>query len=145
MSVDAAVALVASVLRDSIQMPAGMSAERIRVHELLPNETSELPLVGIYLVDDRPIREAAEGMSNREAVIQVETRVLMAQDQDALSSTKAYRTWSCREILPSLAHQTGIEGAEYGDYKPFGVAGVDRLGGALQEFVIPYFFDPEED
>jgi len=144
MSCDAAVDLVYTLLRDASVKPSGLTSDQIRLQELLPNEVEELPLVGVYLVEDRPIQQASEGTSSREAVVQVEIRALIESGQDTVSATKALRAWVCRTLLPNLTAQTGIEGAEFGDFKPFGVAGVERLAGALLEFTIPYFFDPEE-
>ena len=144
MSCDAAVALVFTLLSDSSEKPSDLDTDQIRLHELLPNELDELPLVGVYLVEDKPSEQVAEGLSNREAVIQIEIRAVIAEGQDTLSATKTLRSWVCKTLLPNLIQETGIEGAEYQDFKPFGVAGLERMAGALLEFTIPHFFDPEE-
>jgi len=145
MSADLALDLAFGLLRDSTTKPVGLGVENIRLSELLPSEMEELPLVGVYLVDDRPLEHAAEGISNREAEIQVEIRALIADGQDTLAATKALRTWVCRGILPNLTKGTGIEGAEFINFKPFGLSGLERMAGTLLTFTIPYFFDPEED
>lgn len=144
MSCDRAVNLVFALLCESTGKPEGLEVEQIRLHELLPNELEELPLVGVYLVEDKPLEQAAQGLSTREAVIQVEVRAVLTEGTDTLSATKPLRSWVCQTLLPNVDQDTGIEGAEFQSFKPFGVAGLERLAGGLLEFTIPYLFDPEE-
>lgn len=143
---DWAAATVWQILRDSATRPVALSLDRILLQELLPQgpEPSDYPALGIYLVEDQPLADTGQGLSNRSATIHVEIRALIPDGQTALSATQPYRAWALRELLPNQERDSGIEGAEFLAFKPFGIAGQQRVAGALLEISIPFFFDPEE-
>lgn len=145
MSADWAVSTVWQILRDSASRPVALDATRLLLEELLPQgpEPNDFPAVGVYLAEDQPIQDTGQGLSNRSAIVHVEIRALIADGQTRLSATLPFRDWALREVLPNQERDSGIEGAEFLAFKPFGLAAQRRVAGALLEFSIPYFFDPE--
>jgi len=86
---------------------------------------------------------AGDGQSQRLASLQVEIRAQIAEGQNALSATAPFRAWVLASLLPNMTADTGMEGAEFEAFKPFGLAGQRRIAGALLDLTVPYQFDPE--
>ncbi len=146
MSADVIARTAWQALVDSPTRPARLSASRVLFHEDLPADAAEatdLPAVGVYLVEDVPL-ETAEGLSNRSATLHLDIRSLIADGQDALSATQDLRMWALDVLLPNQDRDSGFEGAEFLAFKPFSLAASKRLAGALLEITVPHFFDPLE-
>lgn len=145
MSADVVALTAWQALVDSTTRPARLQADRIRFMEDLPLDATatDLPVVGIYLVEDTPL-ETTEGLSNRIAMLHVDIRDLIAPGQNTLSATKDLRLWVLDTLLPNQDRDSGFEGAEFLAFKPFSLPAQQHVAGALLEISVPYFFDPLE-
>ena len=146
-TVDLVSQTVLDVLRGAPGRPARLALAQILDHEILPQDMddAEVPLLAVYLAEDAPVIEAADGVSNREATVQVQLVDVVSDGQTYLSATKDLRAWVLRSLLPCQELETGIEGAELAGQRPYFIRGRKTLGGALLDFTCPYLFDPQED
>ena len=146
-AVDLIPATVLAVLAAASGRPSRLALAQILDHEILPQDMDEVdvPLLAVYLAEDVPVAEAADGVSNREATVQVQVVDVVASGQTYLSVTTDLRAWVLRSLLPCQEQDTGIEGAELAGQRPYFIKGRKTLGGALLDITIPYLFDPQED
>lgn len=132
------------LLVDSSSKPVGLATDRILFEEIVPQDLTDadLPLVAVYLAEDNKVSDAGDGNSNRIAIVQVEIRARITAGQTPLSATKPFRDWVLATLLPDMTADTGMEGAEFEAFRPFGIPGKQRLAGALLELSAPFLFDP---
>lgn len=139
---DALAQAVFDLLDQSATKPAGLT---VLDHDMLPTEQDELPVAGVYLVEDNP--ESAfdtygTGSQRRVATIRVEIRVQVENQQRPTEAHRSIREWAALvlmtdETLGGLAAQVAR-----GGYTPFMVASDIRLAGADLDFEAVYLSRP---
>lgn len=134
--VDDLVAIIFAALSTTGVTPTGLT---VLDHDLLPLEESDLPVAGVYLVEDRAISdESGTGAQRREATIRVEIRAIGAK----LSGTKAIREWAISTVLNSVSMIDSDLDLSFSSFTPYGVASNVRLAGADLDFSFKYFWKP---
>jgi len=134
-SPDTIAARVYTLLNTSATKPTGLT---VLDHDLLPVEPADLPVCGVYLVDDK-LGSVVDPMTNertRTATVRVEIRVV-----GAMLSTKAIREWAITAILTDAPLASEILGVEFQGFQPFGSASDQRFAGADLDFNITYCFN----
>jgi hypothetical protein len=116
--------------------PAGLTVSQT---DLLPTEPDDLPVCGVYLVEDKlQSRECEpENWATRACVVRVEIRV----DGDMLTGTKAYREWAIQAVLGDSTLAGMANTVNFEAFSPYGVASDARYAGADLDFSITYRFD----
>ena len=136
---DTIVSAVLAILVAATAKPTGLATTDIFDHDLLPTEEADLPVVGVYLVDDQQAGygEAMGGEHTRQARIRVEIRASGAP----LAGTKAIREWALKAVLndTTLNNQTAFN-IDYQGFQPFSAATNMRLCGADLDFLATYLF-----
>lgn len=136
LSPDLIVSRVFTILNTSLTKPTGLS---VKDHDLLPVEEEELPVLGVYLVEDQKTGES-ESMGAehlRAAKIRVEIRAVGSM----LAGTKTIREWALKALLndTELNEQDAFD-FDYQGFQPFGMATNVRLCGADLDFLATYYF-----
>lgn len=133
---DEIVARIYTILNTSSTKPTGLS---VLDHDMLPTEEADLPVCGVYLVQDQKAdeAEAMDGEHRRRATIRVEIRAKGAM----LSGTKTIREWALKAILnDDHLNNQDLFDLDYQGFQPFGMASDTRLSGADLDFVATYLF-----
>jgi hypothetical protein len=127
--------LAYEALRDAADKPENLKG--ILDHDLLPTDEEELPVVGVYLADDRPAGDSSGNNSQvREAVVRVEIRAI---GEHLLAATRIFREWVERTLLSLDLPDADVD---LGDRTPFGIATNVRLAGADLDFIFRYSWRP---
>lgn len=106
-------------------------------HDLLPTEADEMPVCGVYLVEDKldGIIDYHTNDRTRKATIRVEIRTI-----GAMLSTRAIREWATLAILNDPNLPNLCLHVEFLSFQPFGVASDQRFAGADLDFLFTYDF-----
>ena len=134
-SPDTIVARIYTLLSTSTTKPTGL---KVLDHDLLPVEPDDLPVCGVYLVDDK-LGSVVDPMTNertRTATVRVEIRVV-----GAMLSTVTIREWAITAILTDATLASEYLGIEFQGFQPFGSASDQRFAGADLDFNITYAFN----
>ena len=129
--------IVAQVFLTLNTSPAKDPTLTVLDHDLLPAEADDMPVCGVYLVEDKleGIIDFHTNDRTRKATVRVEIRTI-----GTMLSTRAIREWA---ILAILNNQT-IGGlcihVELLGFQPFGVASDQRFAGADLDFLFTYDF-----
>lgn len=133
---DSIVSQVFTILNTSPTKPVGLD---VRDHDLLPTEPDELPVCGVYLVEDQKTGdgETMGAEHARSARIRVEIRA----KGEILAATQTIREWALKALLndTGLNDQTVFD-FDYQGFQPFGMASNEHLAGADLDFLATYFF-----
>ena len=135
---DALAQRVFDLLDQSATKPAELG---VLDHELLPVEPDELPVVGVYLVEDNPESLGdtdSVGGQRRIATIRVEIRNRFTTGEKPTEVTRSYREWvisvlMADETLGGLVHQLAL-----GAYTPYSIVSDTRLAGSDLDFEATY-------
>lgn len=135
LSPDTIVSKVYTLLNAASDKPAGLT---ILDHDMLPTEESDLPVCGVYLVEDKRA-EGVETMGSghiRSATIRLEFRAVGSM----LTATQTYREWALKTLLSASDLNQNGRDFDYQGFQPFGVASNVRLAGADLDFSATYVF-----
>lgn len=139
-TVDAIATAFYELLRDAADKPAGLGPDQVLDHDLLPAAEDDLPVVGVYLVEDNLDQMAdSAACEQRTAKFRVEIRTLGKM----LQATRPFRDWVIATLINDTTLPTLAESVDFSGFKPFGVAGDNNLVGADMDFDIRYFWSPE--
>lgn len=134
--VDDLVAIIFAALSTTGVTPTGLT---VMDNDMLPLEESDLPVAGVYLVEDRAIGdESGTGSTRREATIRIEIRAIGAK----LAGTKSIREWAIATTLSAVSAIDSDLDLSYASFTPYGVASNVRLAGADLDFSFKYFWKP---
>ncbi len=139
-TVDAIATALYELLRDAADKPAGLGSDQVLDHDLLPATEDDLPVVGVYLVEDNldQMSDSAGG-EQRTAKFRVEIRTIGKM----LAATKPLRDWVLATLIADTTLTGLAESVDFSGFKPFGVTGDNNLVGADLDFEIRYFWSPE--
>lgn len=138
-TVDALTTALYELLRDASGKPAGLGADQVLDHDLLPTAEEDLPVVGVYLVEDAPADSSdSQRSQQRRATVRVEIRCIGKM----LQTTQPFREWVLATVGTDATLDALAESVEYGQFKPFGIAGDNALVGADLDFEFFYIWSP---
>jgi hypothetical protein len=135
LSPDTLVARVYVSLNTSATKPAGLT---VLDHDLLPVEEADLPVVGVYLVDDK-LQDRTDSMTNervRVCTVRVEVR-----KTGTMLSTKTIREWVITTLLSDITLAAEFLDIDFQGFTPYGMASDQRFAGADLDFSISYAFN----
>jgi hypothetical protein len=108
-------------------------------HDLLPVEEGELPVLGVYLVEDKQSEEArSDGSMMRTATVRLEIRA----KGPMLSATRPIRIWASKVLASDPGLELMVFNVDHAAFTPFGIASNQRLAGADLDFVFTFNCNP---
>jgi len=139
LSPDAIVARAYQALATAPDLPTGL---KVLDHDLLPAEPDEMPVVGVYLAEDKLGQKIDHRTQdrNRVATIRVEIRAIGPM----LTATLPIREWVLNTLLgDQQLFDLCIKPMEFESYTPYGLSSNVRFAGADMDFLATYDFTVE--
>jgi hypothetical protein len=135
---DAIIQKIVDLLTEAPDRPLALQGDgKILDHDLLPVEEEELPVLGIYLADDKKASdEDANGGQDRVALVRVEIRAIGPM----LRATRDLREWAIRTLLQDPFLGGLLRDLSYSGFTPFGATSNKQLAGADLDFEAAYFW-----
>ncbi|WP_306600757.1 hypothetical protein [Geothrix sp. 21YS21S-2] len=120
------------LLTSSPSRPAALQgADRILDHDLLPVAEEELPVLGVYLADDKFHSVLNDhGWDWRAAAVRVEIRAIGPM----LAATAEIRNWVKTTVLQDDSLGGLVRSTTFMGFQPFGSPSNVRLAGADLDF-----------
>ena len=123
---------------------SGLDATKVLDTDMLPTDLANLPVVGVYIPQDKPFSEDpdldSQGNQWRTAEIRIEVR---AAGTNIRSATKALRRWVLQTLLANPTLNETCQYLKPGNVVLWGRSSDQRLGGADMDFEALYLFSPE--